>query len=182
MLTAATSSSIDVAAKPFSRTAASATSRMRSRVSVPLRCESSWTASVIRKRLYHESSRPGRSTLLLPPGRILLPSNPLERRALSHFWAPAPWVYWKRIASRSMYSTRGCNAHHGTWRQKMAKTQGAKYRHRLPQLDGRKFLTDGGIETCLIFHEGWNLPHGRSLRSAGKRARTKRLARIFRSL
>ena len=40
----------------------------------------------------------------------------------------------------------------------MAKTQGAKYRHRLPQLDGRKFLTDGGIETCLIFHEGWNLP------------------------
>lgn len=34
----------------------------------------------------------------------------------------------------------------------------AKYRDRLPQLDGRTFLTDGGVETCLIFHEGWDLP------------------------
>ena len=32
------------------------------------------------------------------------------------------------------------------------------YRHRLPQLDGRLFLTDGGLETTLIFHEGWDLP------------------------
>ena len=32
-----------------------------------------------------------------------------------------------------------------------------KYRHRLPQLDGRLFLTDGGLETTLIFHEGWEL-------------------------
>src|SRR4026208_1013467 len=52
----------------------------------------------------------------------------------------------------------GASAHQRTWRQKMAKTQGAKYRHRLPQLDGRKPLTDSGTETCLIFHEGWNLP------------------------
>jgi homocysteine S-methyltransferase len=36
----------------------------------------------------------------------------------------------------------------------------AKYRHRLPQLDGRLFLTDGGLETTLIFHEGWDLPIG----------------------
>ncbi|HXG78106.1 MAG TPA: homocysteine methyltransferase, partial [Methyloceanibacter sp.] len=36
----------------------------------------------------------------------------------------------------------------------------AKYRHRLPQLDGGFFLSDGGIETCLIFHEGWELPIG----------------------
>src|SRR4029079_17293099 len=92
MLTAATSSSIDVAAKPFSRTAASATSRMRSRVSVPLRRESSWTASVIRKRLYHESSRPGRSTLLLPPGRILLPSNPLDTPAVYPVRTPSPFA------------------------------------------------------------------------------------------
>ena len=28
----------------------------------------------------------------------------------------------------------------------------ALYRKRLPQLDGRLFLTDGGIETTLIFH------------------------------
>jgi homocysteine S-methyltransferase len=31
-------------------------------------------------------------------------------------------------------------------------------RRRLPQLDGRLWLTDGGIETTLIFHEGWDLP------------------------
>jgi S-methylmethionine-dependent homocysteine/selenocysteine methylase len=36
----------------------------------------------------------------------------------------------------------------------------AKYRHRLPQLDGGLFLTDGGLETTLIFHEGWDLPVG----------------------
>jgi len=29
-----------------------------------------------------------------------------------------------------------------------------KYRTHLPQLDGRLFLTDGGIETTLIFHDG----------------------------
>ncbi|MBN1530152.1 MAG: homocysteine S-methyltransferase family protein [Thermoleophilaceae bacterium] len=32
------------------------------------------------------------------------------------------------------------------------------YRSRLPQLDGGLFLTDGGIETTLIFHEGLDLP------------------------
>jgi S-methylmethionine-dependent homocysteine/selenocysteine methylase len=34
----------------------------------------------------------------------------------------------------------------------------AKYRNRLPQLDGGLFLTDGGLETTLIFHEGFDLP------------------------
>ena len=33
-----------------------------------------------------------------------------------------------------------------------------RYRDRLPQLDGQLFLTDGGIETVLIFHEGLDLP------------------------
>jgi S-methylmethionine-dependent homocysteine/selenocysteine methylase len=32
------------------------------------------------------------------------------------------------------------------------------YRSHLPQLDGGLFLTDGGIETTLIFHEGLDLP------------------------
>ncbi len=32
------------------------------------------------------------------------------------------------------------------------------YRERLPQLDGGLFLTDGGIETTLIFHQGIELP------------------------
>jgi S-methylmethionine-dependent homocysteine/selenocysteine methylase len=34
-----------------------------------------------------------------------------------------------------------------------------RYRERLPQLEGdRLFLTDGGIETTLIFHQGLDLP------------------------
>ena len=37
-------------------------------------------------------------------------------------------------------------------------TTRAKYRDQLPQLDGGLFLTDGGLETTLIFHEGWELP------------------------
>ena len=33
------------------------------------------------------------------------------------------------------------------------------HRHRLPQLDAaRPFLTDGGLETTLIFHRGLDLP------------------------
>lgn len=35
----------------------------------------------------------------------------------------------------------------------------ARYRNSLPQLCGTLFLTDGGIETTLIFHEGLQLPH-----------------------
>ncbi|WP_424138535.1 homocysteine S-methyltransferase family protein [Roseomonas chloroacetimidivorans] len=35
----------------------------------------------------------------------------------------------------------------------------AQYRDALPQLAGTTFLTDGGMETTLIFHEGLNLPH-----------------------
>ncbi len=34
-----------------------------------------------------------------------------------------------------------------------------KYRDHLPQLDGRIFLTDGGLETTLIFHDKLDLPH-----------------------
>jgi homocysteine S-methyltransferase len=35
----------------------------------------------------------------------------------------------------------------------------SKSRSRLPQLDGGLFLTDGGLETTLIYHEGLELPH-----------------------
>ena len=35
----------------------------------------------------------------------------------------------------------------------------AKHRASLPQLTGEFFLTDGGIETTLIFLEGQDLPH-----------------------
>jgi len=34
----------------------------------------------------------------------------------------------------------------------------AEYREHLPQLNGQLFLTDGGLETTLVFHEGWDLP------------------------
>ena len=34
----------------------------------------------------------------------------------------------------------------------------AHYRDTLPQLGGDLFLTDGGLETTLIFHDGWTLP------------------------
>jgi S-methylmethionine-dependent homocysteine/selenocysteine methylase len=34
----------------------------------------------------------------------------------------------------------------------------ARYRDALPQLGGNLFLTDGGIETTLIFHDGLELP------------------------
>ncbi len=35
----------------------------------------------------------------------------------------------------------------------------AKYRQNLPQLIGGTFLSDGGMETTLIFHDGIELPH-----------------------
>ena len=35
----------------------------------------------------------------------------------------------------------------------------SKYRSKLPQLNGKLFLTDGGFETTLIFHDGIDLPH-----------------------
>ncbi|MEE8259171.1 MAG: homocysteine S-methyltransferase family protein, partial [Sphingomonadales bacterium] len=34
----------------------------------------------------------------------------------------------------------------------------ANYRDNLPQLAGKTMLTDGGLETTLIFHDGYDLP------------------------
>ncbi|MGV3632751.1 MAG: homocysteine S-methyltransferase family protein [Pseudorhodoplanes sp.] len=39
----------------------------------------------------------------------------------------------------------------------------AKYRSNLPQLGDKTFLTDSGLETTLIFHEGVDLPHFASI-------------------
>ena len=33
-----------------------------------------------------------------------------------------------------------------------------RHRDRLPQLDGTRLLTDGGLETTLVFHQGLDLP------------------------
>ena len=35
----------------------------------------------------------------------------------------------------------------------------SQYRHNLPQLHDRLFLSDGGLETTLIFHDGLELPY-----------------------
>lgn len=35
----------------------------------------------------------------------------------------------------------------------------SRYRHALPQLRNSLFLTDGGLETTLVFHQGMELPH-----------------------
>ena len=35
----------------------------------------------------------------------------------------------------------------------------SKYRSNLPQLGNVSFITDGGLETTLIYHDGVDLPH-----------------------
>jgi S-methylmethionine-dependent homocysteine/selenocysteine methylase len=35
----------------------------------------------------------------------------------------------------------------------------SQYRNRLPLLEDRPFMTDGGLETSLIFHEGVDVPY-----------------------
>ena len=40
----------------------------------------------------------------------------------------------------------------------MTRPHNAKYHRRLPQLGGGLFIGDGGLETTLIFHDGFELP------------------------
>ena len=54
-----------------------------------------------------------------------------------------------------------------------------KYRHRLPQLGGGPFLTDGGIETTLIFHDGLDLPYFAAFHLLKDRKGTEALRRYF---
>jgi S-methylmethionine-dependent homocysteine/selenocysteine methylase len=42
----------------------------------------------------------------------------------------------------------------------MAPSALPRRKKTLPQSSGKLFLTDGGLETTLIFHEGWDLPIG----------------------
>jgi S-methylmethionine-dependent homocysteine/selenocysteine methylase len=55
----------------------------------------------------------------------------------------------------------------------------SQYRAHLPQLDGGLFLTDGGIETCLIFHDGLELPHFAAFHLLRDEAGTAALRRYF---
>ena len=60
-----------------------------------------------------------------------------------------------------------------------------KYRQALPQLDGGLFITDGGIETTLIFHDGLDLPYFAAfdlLRDPAGRAVLRRYFRDYASI
>jgi S-methylmethionine-dependent homocysteine/selenocysteine methylase len=55
----------------------------------------------------------------------------------------------------------------------------ARYRDRLPQLDGKLMITDGGIETTLIFHDGLDLPLFAAFVLLGDATGTAALRRYF---
>lgn len=55
----------------------------------------------------------------------------------------------------------------------------SKYRHRLPQLRNSLFLTDGGLETTLVFHEHVELPHFAAFALLSTPEGTGRLHRYF---
>jgi homocysteine S-methyltransferase len=55
----------------------------------------------------------------------------------------------------------------------------SKYRKRLPQLSGGLFLTDGGIETTLIFQEGLDLPYFAAFHLLREKAGREALARYY---
>ena len=53
------------------------------------------------------------------------------------------------------------------------------YRDALPQLDGGVFLTDAGLETELIFHDGIDLPAFAAFDLLKDEAGTARLKRYY---
>lgn len=55
----------------------------------------------------------------------------------------------------------------------------ARYRNELPQLADTVFLTDTGIETTLIFHDGFDLPYFAAVTLLRDEAGRKRLDRYF---
>ena len=57
----------------------------------------------------------------------------------------------------------------------------AKYRTALPQLSDEIFLTDGGIETTLIFHEGLHLPDFAAFHLLGDKEGYEALRKYFRT-
>lgn len=53
------------------------------------------------------------------------------------------------------------------------------YRKHLPQLDDTLYMTDGGLETTLIFHDGVDLPHFASFTLLDSEAGIERLRSYF---
>ena len=56
-----------------------------------------------------------------------------------------------------------------------------KFRTNLPQMNGRFFLTDGGIETTMIFHEGFELPYFAAFDLLKSESGTAALKRYYRT-
>jgi S-methylmethionine-dependent homocysteine/selenocysteine methylase len=56
-----------------------------------------------------------------------------------------------------------------------------KYRDQLPQLDGGLFLTDGGLETTLIFHDKFDLPYFAAFHLLKGRTGTEALRKYYSS-
>lgn len=56
----------------------------------------------------------------------------------------------------------------------------ARHRNALPQLGGTPFVTDGGLETTLVFHDGMELPHFSSIVLLKSEAGRRRLREYFR--
>jgi homocysteine S-methyltransferase len=54
------------------------------------------------------------------------------------------------------------------------------YRSQLPQLTNRLLLTDGGLETTLVFHEGVDLPHFASFELLNDHSGKQRLLAYYR--
>lgn len=54
-----------------------------------------------------------------------------------------------------------------------------KYRKRLPQTAGRLFVTDAGLETELVFHDGRELPHFAAFDLLGSEAGFERLRAYY---
>lgn len=55
------------------------------------------------------------------------------------------------------------------------------YRHALPQLGGRLFLTDGGLETTLIFNDGMDLPYFAAICALESPEGREKLRRYYRA-
>ena len=55
----------------------------------------------------------------------------------------------------------------------------AKYRSKLPQLSEKLFLTDGGLETTLIYHHGVDLPHFAAFDLLHRRGGPEELRRYY---
>jgi homocysteine S-methyltransferase len=56
----------------------------------------------------------------------------------------------------------------------------SKYRDNLPMLTGAPFLSDGGLETTLMFHEGLELPHMAAFHLLGDPAAVEAMRRYYR--